>query len=124
MTYLDTHIVVHLAAGDAAWLSPAARQAIEAEQLLISPAVVLELQLLHEIGLLKLTASRLAALLEHDLGVRICQQPFHRVAAAALGESWTRDPFDRLIVANAKSAHAPLVTKDTAIRRHYPASVW
>ncbi len=34
------------------------------------------------------------------------------------------DPFDRLIVANAKARNAPLVTKDERIRRHYSSAVW
>lgn len=42
----------------------------------------------------------------------------------ALKESWTRDPFDRLIVANAKAAGAPLITKDERIRKHYRRAIW
>jgi PIN domain nuclease of toxin-antitoxin system len=41
-----------------------------------------------------------------------------------LQEKWTCDPFDRLIVANAKAAGAPLVTKDEGIRRHYRRAIW
>jgi PIN domain nuclease of toxin-antitoxin system len=42
----------------------------------------------------------------------------------ALPLSWTRDPFDRLIVAQAAVRDAPLLTKDRAIRRRYRAAVW
>ena len=41
----------------------------------------------------------------------------------ALREKWTRDPFDRLIVANAKAAGAPLITKDERIRKHYRRAI-
>ena len=37
---------------------------------------------------------------------------------------WVRDPFDRLIVAQAIANEAPLVTKDEKIRRHYRRAVW
>jgi PIN domain nuclease of toxin-antitoxin system len=42
----------------------------------------------------------------------------------ALSEGWTRDPFDRLIVANAKAAAAPLVTKDEMVRGNYSRALW
>jgi PIN domain nuclease of toxin-antitoxin system len=44
-------------------------------------------------------------------------------ASIALDEKWTRDPFDRLIVANAKG-FAWLISADEAIRKHYPRAVW
>ena len=53
-----------------------------------------------------------------------CSMPFRDVAMEALQEKWTRDPFDRLIVANAKAAGAPLVTKDEHIRKHYRRAIW
>jgi PIN domain nuclease of toxin-antitoxin system len=42
-----------------------------------------------------------------------------------LDEKWTRDPFDRLIVANAKAnGFAWLISADEHIRNHYPRAVW
>ena len=41
------------------------------------------------------------------------------MVGAALLQTWTRDPFDRLITANASAAAALLVTADGAMRRHY-----
>jgi PIN domain nuclease of toxin-antitoxin system len=37
---------------------------------------------------------------------------------------WTRDPFDRLIAAQALVANATLVTKDTLMSKHCPAALW
>ena len=37
---------------------------------------------------------------------------------------WTRDVFDRLIVAQAALDAAALVTTDRTIRKHYPKAVW
>ena len=54
-----------------------------------------------------------------------CDIPFATIASAALDEKWTRDPFDRLIVANAKAnGFAWLISADEAIRKHYPRTVW
>ena len=38
--------------------------------------------------------------------------------------SWTRDPFDRLLVATALLHQAPLVTCDTRIQENFPGAVW
>ena len=49
---------------------------------------------------------------------------FQRVVAAAVEQTWTRDPFDRLIVAQAQAEGASLVTADKLIRKHFARSVW
>jgi PIN domain nuclease of toxin-antitoxin system len=122
--YLDTHVLVVLAEGHSHKLSVAARRAIDRSELLASPAVVLELQLLHEIGRLRITASKTVSALAADLGLRVCELPFRTVVEQALAETWARDPFDRLIVANAKAANAPLVTKDGRILDNYSRAIW
>ncbi len=124
MIYLDTHVLVQLYLGDASKLSAIARKAIEENDLLASPAAVLELELLHEIGRLRPGASRLIAVLARDLGLNVCDLPFKTVAEHALKEKWGRNPFDRLIVANARARDANLVTKDEKIRRHYERATW
>jgi PIN domain nuclease of toxin-antitoxin system len=122
--YLDTHIAVWLVQDERHKLNEAARQAIEENELTVSPAVVLELELLHEIGRLRMSALTVVETLATDIGLRVCDLPFRTVVDYALKENWGRDPFDRLIVANAKAAEAPLVTKDARIRRHYSRVIW
>ena len=124
MTYLDTHVLLRLYLGDLDKLSASARKLIEEEDLFVSPAAVLELELLREIGRLDPSASHVVAALEQCIGLRICDLPFRSVVQHALKESWSRDPFDRLIVANAKANGAALVTKDEKIRRHYASAIW
>jgi PIN domain nuclease of toxin-antitoxin system len=124
IAYMDTHILVWLYYGETLKLSPAARDAVEGSDLAASPIVLLEMELLHEIGRTRHTASAILAHLESDVGLRVCGLPFRDIATQALKETWTRDPFDRLIVANAKAAGAPLVTKDERIRKHYARAVW
>jgi PIN domain nuclease of toxin-antitoxin system len=122
--YLDTHVLVYLFAGEVNRLGAAARKAIDRHEVLASAAAVLELELLHEIGRLKPTASKLISAVAADIGLRVCDLPFRTIVDHALSESWTRDPFDRLIVANAKAAGAGLVTKDQRIRDNYSRALW
>ena len=122
--YLDTHVLIYLAAGEMNKLVAAARKAIDRHDVVASAAAVLELELLHEIGRLKPTASKLVSILAAGIGLRVCDMPFRKVVDQAIAESWTRDPFDRLIVANAKAAAAPLVTRDERIRDNYSRALW
>jgi PIN domain nuclease of toxin-antitoxin system len=121
--YLDTHVLVMLAEGHSHKFSVAAKRAIDRSELLASPAAILELQLLHEIGRLRITASKMVLALA-GVGVRVCEMPFSTVVEHALAETWGRDPFDRLIVANAKAANAPLLTKDGRILDNYSRALW
>jgi len=36
-----------------------------------------------------------------EIGLTICDYTFPIIAESALGEDWTRDPFDRIVVAHA-----------------------
>lgn len=73
---------------------------------------------------LKPAAATMISGLEEQLGLRVCNLPFSTVVQQALAEKWGRDPFDRLIVANAKANRTPLLTKDQQIRRHYSRAIW
>jgi PIN domain nuclease of toxin-antitoxin system len=122
--YLDTHVVLWVLDAENERLSIPARQHIEKGDLMVSPAVLLELELLYEIGRLKAGALQIVARAKDAIGIKVCDLPFPTVVENALAEKWVRDPFDRLIVAQARVHHAPLVTKDEAIRRHYRPAVW
>jgi PIN domain nuclease of toxin-antitoxin system len=124
--YLDTHVAFWLyAEGSAAPLSEAAREALRgAAEIRISPMVRLELQYLYETERIGVPAAPVLEELGAVLGLRTCDAPFAAVVLAAESEGWTRDPFDRLIVAQASLSGAPLVTKDPRIREHYSRSVW
>jgi PIN domain nuclease of toxin-antitoxin system len=122
--YLDTHVLIYLWLADTGKLSRDARKAIERNDVMASAATVLEMEMLHEIGRLKPTASKLVSTLATDIGLRVCDLPFRTIVDQAIAEDWTRDPFDRLIVANAKAAGAVLVTRDERIRGHYSRALW
>jgi len=125
VAYLDTHVVLWLFARAGEGLSPAARRSIEdAVELRISPMVLLELDLLCEIGRTRVGAATIHPYLQERIGLIVCDRRFAEVAIRAGKLSWTRDPFDRIITAQADLNVAPLVTKDRGIRSHYPMAVW
>jgi PIN domain nuclease of toxin-antitoxin system len=116
--HLDTHVVVWLYAGDLRRFSPAARRRLDREELRISPMVALEVQYLHEVGRISENASVVLSDLGRKLGLAQAEGDFSAVAAAATDLGWTRDPFDRLIVAHAALSGAALLTKDRTILRN------
>lgn len=124
VAYLDTHVVAWLHGGETKRFSKAALARVESSDLLISPVVLLELEYLFETKRATEQAERVVEALASSIGLRLCPVLFETVVRAALRQSWTRDPFDRVIVAQAAVQDAPLITKDRSIRRHYASSVW
>jgi len=124
VAYLDTHVAAWLFAGERTLLSRGARHAIEGHTLRVSPAVVLELEFLFETRRTSVPGAAVIEDLRERIGLTICDLPFPDVARAACGVTWTRDPFDRLIVGQATVRGTPLITKDRLIRRAYAPAVW
>jgi PIN domain nuclease of toxin-antitoxin system len=116
---LDTHVAVALYEGRMGGLGPTARRAIDREAASISPAVVLEIELLHEIGRLRVGGAAIARHLGERLAIGVAGERFADIAAQALAFGFMRDPFDRLILAHAALLKAPLVTRDETLRYHY-----
>jgi PIN domain nuclease of toxin-antitoxin system len=124
MIYLDTHVVVWLFAGDLRRFPKKALDRMEKNRLLISPIVPLELKYLQEIERITVEAAVLVQTLVRDIGLEICDLPFERVALEGMLQTWTRDPFDRLIIAQAKLRNADLLSKDSLLRKHYSRVIW
>ncbi len=122
--YLDTHVVVWLYANQVDLLSERVRKRVEEHDVLVSPMVLLELDFLREIGKTSAGGATVYENLHARIGLRICPLAFSRVIDAASRESWTRDPFDRIIVGHAAAAGRDLATRDEIIRRHYGRAVW
>jgi PIN domain nuclease of toxin-antitoxin system len=122
--YLDTHVVVWLYAGRVDLIPPFATALIDGNDLRISPIVALELQYLYEVKRVTRTAADVLGTLSSAIGLQWCDLPFADVASAACAETWTRDPFDRIIVAQARIRAEPLLTKDRTIRRRYGKAMW
>lgn len=86
--------------------------------------VLLELQYLFEIGRLTVPPGTIIDTIGRAARLRICDVPFADVVSAALQETWTRDPFDRVIVAHARLREMALITKDRMIREQYEQAIW
>ena len=123
--YIDTQVAVWLAEANLARISQKALSLIEIADLRISPMAVVELQYLYEIRRVIVRPPDILVKLNAELGLNICDHPFPIIAEIALAETWTRDPFDRIIVAHARAnGAAPLLTKDEVIRENYHNARW
>ena len=120
MIYLDTHAVWAMSRRETDRFSSRALRALEMnDDIRISPMVLLEIEFLHEIGRFKVSGERVLDVLAAEIGLRVCDTQFLLVARQAIEERWTRDPFDRIIVAHARIHGATLITLDTRIHKHY-----
>ena len=125
IAYLDTNILFWLCENRLDRITHPALDALNQNDLLISPMVTIELTYLHEIGRSRRVAQDIVKQLREQIGLQVCEHSFADVAETAMFETWTRDPFDRMIVAHAKAnGYAPLVTADEKIRANYPRAVW
>lgn len=85
-------------------------------RLYISPSTILEMQVLAEAGRLRLPSGAVA--LTGDPRWLLDEPPAMKWFAAAADVSWTRDPFDRLIVAHARVRGWKLATADGMLLDH------
>jgi PIN domain nuclease of toxin-antitoxin system len=122
--FLDTHVVVWLYAGQLDLFSAEAHRDLQHSELVISPIVALEIQYLHEIDRLTVPAGAVIEELKRSIGLKIGNYPFEQVVTAALSNTWTRDPFDRIIVAQAALGQHRLLTRDRTIQDHYERAYW
>ncbi len=123
--HLDTHVALWLYGGRTDLVSKAAAKALDkASDCTISPMVLLEIQYLYEIDRIGDSPEVIRAELERLLHLRVSDVPFEAVASRALSESWTRVPFDRIIVAQAAFDDASLLSRDRQIAEHYSRTVW
>ncbi len=123
--YLDTQIVVWLGEGESRKLTPKASAAIETSEIKVSPILILELEYLFEIKRIAVPSQPLIEKLSKLIGLMVSDYPFPAVIQSAVFEKWTRDPFDRIVVAHAKSdGYSGLITSDEKIRQHYSRAIW
>ena len=117
--FLDTHIVVWLYEKRLDLLSEKAKKYIEENDLFISPIVEMEIEYLFEIGKIKDNSETIGNYLEKYIDLRVDEGDFREIVKISINEKWTRDPFDRIIVAHAKLKDLTLISKDTTINKHY-----
>lgn len=112
MILLDTNAVLWALAGN----SRAAPLLAQERSLRLSPVSLLEIRFLVEVGKLRLAPGRSVAEIANDSRWKLDSPSSARLFAAALELDWTRDPFDRLIVAHARYRRWRLATGDRVLQ--------
>jgi len=90
----------------------------------MAPVVFLELALLFQIGRIREPPEAIVRSLTAAVGLEVARTPFYDACRLAADCTWTRDPFDRLIVASAALAKARLLTADDTILENFGGAAW
>ena len=122
--HLDTHVVAWLYAGALDRIPSPARRRIEQGAPMVAPMVELELQYLHEIGRTRAPGREVVGDLAMRIGLTRATTALVGVVERAASLAWTRDPFDRLIVATAIADGCGLITRDEVIRANFAGGWW
>jgi PIN domain nuclease of toxin-antitoxin system len=120
---LDTHAAFWLFEGELRKLSPTARRLIDREAVSISPIVLLEIDILNEGGRIRRDSREVLRYLNRELDIDIANDRISDIVTHALPLAFTRDPFDRLIVAHASLQRATLISCDNVIGANYADTV-
>jgi PIN domain nuclease of toxin-antitoxin system len=124
---LDTHTFIW-AVDQPLLLGPSAKTALEdlANNLMLSAATIWEIAI--KIGVKKLTLSlpyrQWMTRATNDLGVTVLPVTVEYADVQAELPQHHRDPFDRLLVAQAIVENVPLVSNDTIFDQYGVARVW
>jgi PIN domain nuclease of toxin-antitoxin system len=113
---LDTNAIIWLDQGH----RRVRRLAARGHGVYVSPASLLELQFLEEAGRIRLRSSTLREVVRDARWV-VDDPPAAAWFEQALELRWTRDPFDRLLVAHARLRGWRLATGDATLIEHLGA---
>ncbi|SFV88339.1 hypothetical protein MNB_SUP05-SYMBIONT-7-270 [hydrothermal vent metagenome] len=123
MLHLDTHIAIWLYYGEVQKIK---RQldTLQKNDLVVSQIVRLELQYIYEIERIRHNPDTIIRTLQKDFGLKETNPDNILTTNFAININWTRDVFDRLIVASAMADDAQLMTKDKTILTNFNQAVW
>lgn len=124
LIFLDTHVAIWLYAGELELFRPKVLKLINDEQVCISHMVRLEMQYLNEIGRINQKPDSIIESLMEEIGLVYSDNSIERIVNRAIHLDFTRDPFDRIIVADACINNSILISKDLHIRKNYKKTVW
>jgi len=124
MLFLDTHVIVWLYQKELDRFTAKALNILEDESLYISPSVLLELEYLYEIKRISENSKTIIDYLTGRIGLETDPVSFLPIAERARTMKWTRDPFDRIIAAQADFHDAGLLSKDRIILKYYSKAFW
>jgi PIN domain nuclease of toxin-antitoxin system len=114
---LDTHFLV--------WIVLGSKRLMEFRWLdryrpwSVSPVSLLEIQFLSEIGRLSVRNPEFTNKIMNDTRFTVDDITLATLVGHALRLDWTRDPFDRLLVAHSIARRVPLCTTDRDIKSHH-----
>ncbi|MGH3429374.1 MAG: type II toxin-antitoxin system VapC family toxin [Mycobacteriales bacterium] len=125
---VDTHAALWWLLDDLR-LSATARQAIAgAEEPLLSAGTLFEVAIKVSLGKLKVADEWAEELLAEGFGLLPIApahaQAYRELPYATVNGKPLRDPFDRLLVAQAETEGILIVTRDPGILAHGPATIW
>jgi PIN domain nuclease of toxin-antitoxin system len=120
---LDTHAALWFLSGDDRLSENARRQLTDdTNRILLSAAVVWEVAIKRELGKLTVPDEYLSLLL--DAGVQPLPVSLEHAAAVEQLPPHHRDPFDRMLVSQARAEDAALVSRDEALRPYDVTLIW
>jgi PIN domain nuclease of toxin-antitoxin system len=123
---LDTHVWIWLLEDPSKIAPPVLQQLEAADTLVLSVASMWEIAIKVELGKLAMKASPEAVRHEilHEMQAsELAIQTMHAISAARLPKVH-KDPFDRMLVAQAQVERLVLVTADDSIRQYGGAVLW
>ena len=121
---LDTHVLLWALAGSPR-LNAAARDAIldDANEVFVSAASLWEAAIKRSLGKLRFDPAKVLAELDHNGFRELPVMIRHAVAAGDL-PLHHKDPFDRMLVAQATAEGLTVVTGDAALKPYGVAALW
>ena len=124
LIFLDTHVAIWLYSGRLDLFRPKVLRLINDNQICISHWVRLEMKYLNEIGRINQHPDMIIDALIDEIGLAFSNNSIERIVSQAIHLDFTRDPFDRIIVADAYINNSYLISKDQNIRKNYKYAVW
>ena len=124
MIFLDTHVAIWLYSGELDLFKPQVLKLINENPICISHIVRLEMKYLNEIGRIKQQPDVIIDTLIDEIGLVFSENGLERIVSQAIHLDFTRDPFDRIIVADASINNSKLISKDRMIKENYKNTVW
>ena len=85
----------------------------------VTPGSFLEIQFLAEVGRLSVRNPQFTNKVMEDTRFTVDEIPLTSIVRYALPLDWTRDPFDRLLVAHSSARRISFCTTDRDIRSHH-----
>lgn len=123
---LDTHVWIWLLEDPSKLAEPILRQLETADALVLSAATIWEIAIKAELGRLVMKGTPAALrdeILRETHANELTIEAEHALCAAQLPKLH-KDPFDRILVAQAQVEHLVLVTADEIVRQYGGAVLW